>query len=215
MNREQWLEKAARRLERELLSAHGARLPERWKVSVGFPYGSRKAIGQCWDPAASSDEATTTVFISPVLHGDEPGAVVQLLATLLHELVHAAVGNREKHGGEFKRVARAVGLQGRLTATYAAEGTELHGALLGIGEALGLYPHVAVNPRAALPGRRGKDGAGGDEEGEGEGKGGGGWIRLRSRSNPKYSVVISPKQLEENGPPVDPWGEAMAPADGA
>lgn len=42
-----------------------------------------------------------------------------ILATLVHELVHTAVGTRVRHRAPFRRLALAVGLRGRMTATVA------------------------------------------------------------------------------------------------
>jgi hypothetical protein len=67
---------------------------------------------ECWSNLASADN-TTEIFICP--SQSEPVAV---LAILLHELVHAAVGLECGHKGAFKRVALALGLEGKMTATY-------------------------------------------------------------------------------------------------
>lgn len=208
--REKWLFEAALELEKMFLIPAGAPLPLKLSVSAGWARGSRKAIGQCFSPLAAVDGETTHVFVCPRLGAD----VVEVLATLLHELVHAAVGVKEKHAGRFKTVARAVGLEGKLTATYAKEGTELHRKLLEISSRLGDYPHVPLRSTGG-GGELPKPPKGGAEESDGEeGEGGAGkkakgWVRLQSPSEPKYTVVVSPKSLEEYGYPADPWGTTM------
>lgn len=122
-----------------------------------------------------------------------------MLDILLHELIHAAVGTEEGHRGEFKRVALALGLQGKMTATIAEPGTELHGKLSRIARELGPYPHKALNKNT------------GTEKRKKEKKGG--WVRLMSETENEYRVVISPKQLEEHGVPRDPWGDEMVPVE--
>ena len=92
------------------------------------------AIGECWDKECSED-LNFNIFISPVLSD-----TIQILATLLHEMIHATVGLECGHKGEFRRVARATGLAGRLTATYAEEGSELYEALKQLSFTLGSYP---------------------------------------------------------------------------
>ncbi len=130
-NRELWLLKAIETHLRKLFKQHGSDLPE-VKVSVGLPSGrgSKKAIGQHWSPEAS-DDRKGTIFISPTIANSSV-----VLATLVHELVHAAVGNKAGHGPAFRKVAVAVGLTGKMTATYA--GPELQKTLDRIiAEALG------------------------------------------------------------------------------
>jgi hypothetical protein len=48
-----------------------------------------------------------------------PSDTMMILATLVHELIHAALPLGEAHGDQFGRAARAVGLIGPLTATVA------------------------------------------------------------------------------------------------
>jgi hypothetical protein len=204
LTREQWLIAAAHALSVHFFPiAAGTRkeagkkmheLPRKLQCSCGFPYKSREAIGQCWSPKLSAD-GTTQVFVSPCQ--DEP---VRVLDILLHELIHAAVGTEEGHRGEFKRVATALGLSGKMTATIAEPGSELHARLSRIARDLGPYPHKAVNKDAGGEGKKKK-------------KKGGGWVRLMSESEPEYRVVISPRQLDEHGVPTDPWGDPMVPAE--
>src|SRR3970282_413591 len=74
------------------------------------------------------------VFISPTLA--EP---VKVLDVLTHELVHATVGLKAKHGKLFKRCALAVGLEGKMRSTHA--GDALVKLLTGHAKTLGHYPH--------------------------------------------------------------------------
>lgn len=118
------------------------------RASVGIPSGGKggklKRIGECWDKRASSDN-TTEIFICP--SQSDPVAV---LAILLHELVHAAVGLKCGHKGSFKRVALALGLEGKMTATFP--GAQLASDLQELSHTLGEYPHAALN--TALSGRK-------------------------------------------------------------
>ena len=203
LTREQWLNAATHALGAHFFPvAAGTKkdagkkmhvLPKKLQCSCGFPYKSKEAIGQCWSPSLSAD-GTTQVFVSPCQ--DEP---VRVLDILLHELIHAAVGTNEGHKGEFKKVAVALGLRGKMTATRAEPGTELHGKLSRIARELGPYPHKALNKNT------------GTEKKKKEKKGG--WVRLMSETENEYRVVISPRQLEEHGVPRDPWGDEMVPAE--
>jgi hypothetical protein len=79
------------------------------------------------------------VFINPIL--DKPSDVIAVLA---HELVHVFAGIQCGHKGEFKRIARAIGLVGALTATVA--GAEMQAKIDEIVTALGEYPHGKIDP---------------------------------------------------------------------
>lgn len=140
MTRESWLIAATDAL-RPLLADAGAELPA-VRVSVGFPKGTRgkgaHAIGQCWTHTCSGD-GTHEIFISPELA--EPARVLDVLA---HELCHAAVGIDAGHRRPFVQLARAIGLDGRPTATIAGDAfTAWAAAPLA---ALGDYPHAMLTP---------------------------------------------------------------------
>lgn len=147
MTREEWLEEMMRKLA-PMFAAAGAPLPMPLpRVSVGFARGSRRAIGQCHDARLSAD-GRYQVFVGPTL--DEAGAA----HVLTHELVHAAVGTAAGHRGEFRRVALALGLAGRMTSTHA--GPELARRLVALAAEVGPYPHAVlqVRPRGRPSGSR-------------------------------------------------------------
>lgn len=140
-NRETWLLEAIELLRPIFQERAGAELPERVSVSVGFPGGgsARKHIGECWAAEAVSDGAPA-IFISPILD-----SAPRALETLVHELVHAM--GLHGHRADFGKVARAMGLEGKLTATVAGE--ELVGILNELAEELGPYGHGAITLQAA------------------------------------------------------------------
>jgi hypothetical protein len=191
LTRELWLDKAVQALETQVFKSLGHKMPEKWEISCGFPYGHAKAIGQCFDPV-HSPEGVTHMFVCPTQH-----VAMEVLAIIAHEMCHAIVGCECGHKGEFKKIARAIGLEGKLTATFVSDGSELYSKLTAIAEKLGDYPHKGMVKRAKS--KRGPMG---------------GWVRLMSESDETYKVVISPKVLEEHGAPVDPWGEPMVRVDG-
>lgn len=183
--REQWLQAAAEKM-RPWMAEKDLKIEVKILFSAGWPkYGAPKSIGQCWSPTAS-DGQTAHIFICPTL-GDDP---VQVLHILLHEMIHASVGCECGHKGPFSRAAKAMGLQGKPTATYAEPGTPLHGQLEVLAEELGPYPHVILRkPTKKRPA-------------------GGGWVKLESVNDPEYILRISPVAAE-SGMPVDPWGDEM------
>lgn len=138
MNREAWLQKAVEELE----SLFPGPVPD-VHVSVGWPSSGglstkRRTIGQCWS-AECSEDGVPHIYISPVL-----GEPTDVLATLLHEMVHATVGADVGHKGEFVKLARQVGLEKPWTATVA--GAELHAQLENIADDLPEYPHKKLSP---------------------------------------------------------------------
>lgn len=179
--REDWLRRATTEMEKLLMKPKEiGPMPKKWGVSVGWPRGSKLAIGQCWTPKVSSG-GVTEMFISPAL--SDP---VEVLATLLHEMVHAVVGIEAKHGKLFSKPARALGLDGKITATYA--GPELTKALKKLSRSLGKYPHSDMSPSDALRARAKSEP----------------WPTFECPENPKYRVQVRPKALEEFGAPTSP-----------
>lgn len=135
--REEWLVAAVEAL-RPLFTEAGAEIPA-VRVSVGWPGGRGKkatVIGQCWPTAASAAKAAE-VFISPTQDD-----AVRVLDVLTHELVHAVDDCQNGHRGPFAKLAKALGLTGKMTATVA--GPELAEKLAGIAGSLGDYPHAKL-----------------------------------------------------------------------
>jgi hypothetical protein len=138
--REEWLN-AAVELMKPLFKSASYTIPI-IRVSCGWP-SSRglsckgRTIGQAWSKAASSDNVSQ-IFISPWLDV-KVDSECGVLATLVHEVVHSTVGVEEGHNKVFSKCARAVGLEGKLTATIAGE--NLIVAMKQWSEKLGPYPH--------------------------------------------------------------------------
>lgn len=147
--REAWLLRAGACTAAMLTDAAGLRVPDHY-VSVGFPRGGTsrwRHFGQCWDGARSRDQRPH-LFVSPEL--SEPPRV---LAVLLHEQIHAAVGPQAGHRGGFVRAARAVGFV--RPWTHALTGNDLTKRLYALGSQLGPYPHAALKPASPeRPGSR-------------------------------------------------------------
>jgi hypothetical protein len=140
-HRETWLHAVAERL-RPIFASHGATIPNNIRLTCGLPSvrafsANRQSLGQCW-PDANSADGHFEIMISPVL--DDPMRVAGVLA---HELVHATVGIRFGHKGPFANLARAIGLEGKMTAT--TEGDAFKQAVAPILEAVGPYPHAELS----------------------------------------------------------------------
>lgn len=110
-------------------------------LSMGIPQKglgqNKRTIGECWPAEVTKTGERCVIFISPLLK--EP---VQILGTLLHELIHASDNCKSKHRGHFKQVAMAVGMTGKMTATEP--GPQLLTALEKLSKDLGELPHDAM-----------------------------------------------------------------------
>jgi hypothetical protein len=118
MTREEWLLALVAALEEQFMDA-GLK-PGAVDVSIGYTSAGLRSnrIGECWHADASTTKRCT-IFIHPKL------AVADVAHVLLHELIHATLGPGKKHGREFKAIAVACGLEGRMTATVASEQLKL------------------------------------------------------------------------------------------
>lgn len=133
MNRETWLTHLLNAL-RPMFAARGRPIPDKTKVSCGWPKSSRRgAIGECWTPRASAG-GVTEIFVAPSIED-----AVDAGAVLVHEAVHAAVGVEAGHRSAFRHLALAVGLEGPMRSTVAGE--ELRVRLNALTEKIGPYPH--------------------------------------------------------------------------
>lgn len=131
--REQWLLAAVEKVT-PLFTSLGYRVPP-CRVSCGFTStGVRSGhIGQCW-PRGSGADAVNQIFISPTLA--DP---IEVIDTLVHELVHAVDDCKHKHGKEFKKIALKLGMQGPMRS--AGAGPALKEKLRALVGQLGPYPH--------------------------------------------------------------------------
>lgn len=146
VTREAWLLFAVDHLAK-LFSEKGYSVP-RVRVACAVPATSRRgsAVGQCW-PTSRSDDLVNEIYVSPVY--SEP---IDVLDTLTHELVHAVDDCKHRHGPEFKKIALAIGLQGKMRE--ASAGPALRGRLQSLAvllvEELGPYPHAKLAVGGAL-----------------------------------------------------------------
>lgn len=193
MTREEWLEAMMGELRFEFIRAKFA-LPKGIRLSVGWSSRGAKSaralktVGQCWSREVSTDEHIE-IFIMP--HQDD---LVEVGATLVHELCHAAVGVEHKHDRVFGRCAKAMGLVGKLTGTTA--GPELTKLLVKLADKVGPYPHARMDVSCGV---RSGDG---DEKKQG--------TRLLKVLCPEcgYTIRVTQKWLEV-GFPTCPCGEVM------
>jgi len=140
--RESWLMEAVEQIK-PIFERMGYEVPL-VKVSVGFPSTGSKGrhLGQCWS-TRSSDDGVNQIFIAPHLP-----TTIEVLDTLVHELVHAVDDCQSGHGENFKRIAKDIGLKGPMRSAGADE--LLMKDLMKISSLLGNFPHGRLSiPRAA------------------------------------------------------------------
>jgi hypothetical protein len=131
--REEWLMQAVEQIK-PIFERTGYQVPP-LKVSVGFPSTGSKGrhLGQCWSTKSSAD-GMNQIFIAP--HLPTP---LEVIDTLVHELVHAVDDCQSGHGENFKRMAKDIGLKGPMRS--AGAGDALMKDLIKITDLLGNFPH--------------------------------------------------------------------------
>jgi hypothetical protein len=137
--REAWLGQAAAALADEFLEDHD--VPP-LRISVGFPGGrsNRKTtIGQCWRSDTATD-GVNQIFLSPIRGEDD---TIKVLATLLHEMIHAIDNCESGHRGNFARIAKACGFVAKLTSSDNHT-EEMAGRLKYVRDQVGTFPHAAL-----------------------------------------------------------------------
>lgn len=144
-NREAWLRVAYEVLRRELLPE----APKSVAVTWGFPSRNatsrrKRTIGQCFGGNAvrGEIEGGRAILVSPVIQGP-----LEIMATLLHEMIHAALPVDVGHRAPFSRLCKRVGLVKPWTATTPSP--ELKAKLESYIKKLEPWPmgHLHIVPR--------------------------------------------------------------------
>lgn len=140
VNREAWLRAVYTAIRQTLLPE----APEMVAVTWGFP--SKKAlstrnqrIGECWSGNAGGCEGKKAILISPVIKTG-----IEVADVLSHEMIHAALPAKVGHKGEFVRLMKRIGLEGKPTATHA--GPVLKAKLEEIIAKVGTWPAGYLTP---------------------------------------------------------------------
>lgn len=140
-NREAWLH-AFTDAARPHFASASRPLPDTLRIGVGWTSGGARAaskvIGECYHPSHASD-GVRSIIISTGAGLPDAEAVA---AVLTHELAHAALEAGVGHKRPFVDLVRALGLEGKATATVAGD---VWRAWAGpVLEALGPYPHSTL-----------------------------------------------------------------------
>lgn len=163
MNRETWLNSMAEKMAPRF-DELGHTLPK-FRVSIGFTSTGANggANGQCWSDACTEDKHYT-IFISP-----SEATSMAIASILNHELIHAAVGLKEGHKGEFAAMMKATGMDRPFTQSRAGDGFKAW--VQPFIDELGEIPHAQLRVRGEGNVKLfKKDGGGMEAEGEGDGE---------------------------------------------
>lgn len=142
VNREDWLAALGEEL-RPWFDRAGHPLPAAIRFSVSWPDkgGTRsrnRVIGQAWH-SESAEDGVPQILVSPIFGKTSLSRVADIIA---HELCHIALPKGTGHKAPFKRLAEAVLLEGKPTATYG--GDAFQHEIAPILARLGPYPHGAL-----------------------------------------------------------------------
>jgi hypothetical protein len=119
VNREAWLRAAYALVRKELIPTAPAAVAISWSFpSKGGTSSNRRRIGECHYKGGSAVgvEGDRVILISPMLQ--KP---FDLIETLVHEMVHAALPMGSGHRAPFSQLARRIGLLKPWTATTAGD----------------------------------------------------------------------------------------------
>lgn len=148
--REEWLNAIIEEMRQDFRDL-GHEIPK-VRASVGYTGTADRAgshiLAACWHKECSRD-GTREMFFVPEL--DDSARIIDVA---YHELCHAVLPDGEGHKAKtFGRLARALGLEGKLTATYAGE--DLRWRAEQIVRKLGEIPHARLNGgHISVPPRR-------------------------------------------------------------
>lgn len=136
--REDWLHDVGQHLLETLFADADIPAPPAWRVSVGWPHGSRgKVIGQCFKREAADDNANH-LFVSPTIDKSE-----DVVAVLAHELIHACDDCESGHRGAFAKWATALGFERPFAE--CVPGDTLKEVIAETVTIFGEYPHKKLD----------------------------------------------------------------------
>jgi hypothetical protein len=143
LTRERWLNKVATALT-PTFKRLGHTVPP-LRISTGFTSKGRigSAVAECWTDRADADRKYQ-IFIDP--RDDSP---VEVINSVAHEIIHAAVGLKCGHRGDFAKVAKALGMLPPMPSTPS--GPDFVALAEAIIAKVGPYPHAALQVSRKRP----------------------------------------------------------------
>ena len=146
--REQWLTLAAHLIEsRVFRRVHVPAFVQPFRISCGFAKGRRKARSTVFSRTCSRD-GVNEIFISPEIDDS-----VQVLTHLALALLSALDDAQHARSGPVRTWARNIGFTGPLAVLDPEIDDKLTTQLTAIAQALGDYPHAALQDLPKQPTR--------------------------------------------------------------
>lgn len=148
-----WYEEAYKRIREKIVPE----APPEVTLSIGFPSkkrsGKNMVVGECAFDCIKDHGLGFGGENLITLHLLQGHDIVATMATLVHEMIHAALEPDVKHGKEFRVMADKVGLCKPWTATEPDETLRnaLRGIMLEMEEELGYLPVGSYTPPPPLP----------------------------------------------------------------
>lgn len=136
--RENWLRSAKEELGFYFADL-GYELPKNTRQAIAFPSTGKRGrmSGECWHPSASDDQHFEIIIRADIADPEE------VLAVLVHELIHTLLPPTIKHGKEFREIAQRIGLEGKMRQSKPS--AILKKRLHDLAVSLGALPHAKLN----------------------------------------------------------------------
>src|SRR5262245_10327851 len=107
-------------MARPIFSSTGKQIPPNVRAAICPPHRNKQRyVGLCWSDKVSEDNGRE-IWITA---GETDPA--EVAGILVHELCHAALPHKVKHGKAFRILATTLGLEGKMTATTEGEAFKL------------------------------------------------------------------------------------------
>lgn len=189
--REGWLASATQSLRPHFTDC-GYSIPEKIRFAIAFPSTGRKGkrVGELWHPSTSADGSCELIIRADL---DQPADV---LAVLVHQLVHSVLPPDAGHGPLFKEAAQKIGFTGKMRD--ATPSRLLVPLLTDIAAQLGPLPHAAL-----------KIDRGPNDKGPADRPKKQGTRLLKAACTCGYTVRVTGKWVNDIGPPHCPKHGAM------
>ena len=137
-NRESWLHAAINELRPDFVKV-GHPLPDKIRTAIAFTSTGKRGhmAGECWHPESSDDQHYEIIIRADLFDS------IDVLAVLVHELIHTVLPANAKHGKEYRDIAHRIGLEGQMRHTRPTP--ILKERLEKLASSLGTLPHAKLN----------------------------------------------------------------------
>ena len=139
----QWLQDSLPELQKSIFGPAKLTIPKKLRLNVGMMPGktgqNNRTLGVCYKAHVNNGVNLITLNIATTDRENSE----RILDILCHEIIHAIDNNENGHGPVFKKMALAIGLEGKMTATTATK--KLTKKLAKVVKKIGEFPEQAIN----------------------------------------------------------------------